>query len=261
MFLVLAMDLLGNYSSDEQDDDAIEHATDRPIKERTLPGRVRLVTSCTEDDLFIRKVPHTPGNWASHVFVKVSLCHVGSARKSVARFCSRLENAGWTGTVLSHEANLHLSLSRPFFLQLSSIESFVRSLKKSLMHEHSTKLLVTGETLLVNDERTRSFWCWKLTENPSITRILKHVDKVLTDYKQDPYYEAPEFHVSLASLAGNVQDLFPSQRHANEADRVASADSADEEEDADSNVPLILSVDHVYCTFGTTKTYRIDLDP
>jgi hypothetical protein len=100
-----------------------------------------------------------------------------------------------------------------------------------------------------------------LTENSSITRILKHVDNVLRDYKKEPYYEEPEFHVSLASLAGNVQDLFPLQRHASEADRVASGDSTDEEEDADSDVPLILSVDHVYCTFGTTKAYRIDLNP
>jgi hypothetical protein len=114
--------------------------------------------------------------------------------------------------------------------------------------------------LLVNDEKTRSFWCWKLTENPSIQRILKHVDNVLTDYKQDPYYESPEFHVSIASLAGNVQDLFHLQRQADEGDKVVP-DSTDEDEDDDSDVPLILSINHVYCTFGTTKTCKIDLNP
>jgi hypothetical protein len=121
--------------------------------------------------------------------------------------------------------------------------------------------MVAGEKLLVNDETTRSFWCWKLIENPSITRILKHVDNVLTDYEQDPYYESPEFHVSLASLAGNVHDLFYLQQQIDKGNKVASDSTEKDEDDDDNDVPLILSVDHVYCTFGTTKTYKIDLNP
>ena len=259
------MDLLGSYSSDEKDDDAPTNDTSK--KRRTSPGRVRLVTSTEEKDLFVRTIPHTRGNWAGHVFVKVSPCHNRSAQQSVSDFCVCLENAGWEGTVFSHESNLHLSLSRPFFLQLSSISSFVNSLKEKLTHEHATRLVVTGEKLLVNDEGTRSFWCWIVRANPSIHRILNHINKVLVDYQQSPYYESPEFHVSVASLAGNVQALLDSPRQRdimiNEAslDNTHNGDGDDDDDDDNSGGPLMLTIDHIYCTFGTTKTYRIDLSP
>ena len=255
------MDLLGSYSSDEEDDDAPANDI---AKQRTSPGRVRLVTSMEDKDPFVRTIPHTRGNWAGHVFVKVSPCHNRSAQQSVTDFCARLEKAGWTGTVLSHESNLHLSLSRPFFLQLSSISSFVNSLKERLTHEHVTSLVVMGEKLLVNEDGTRSFWCWKLRANLSIHRILNHINKVLVDYQQPPYYESPEFHVSVASLAGNVKALLDSQRrevihNASSVNTHKDDGVGDNSDDDNSDGPLILTIDHVYCTFGTTKTYRIDL--
>lgn len=262
------MDLLGEYSSDEDKDDS--------AAKETTPGHVKLIdsTEAEPSDLFVREVPHTRGNWAGHVFIEIpSSSFRRRANTSVAAFCSRLEQAGWTGTVLSQTSNLHLSLSRPFFLQQSSIESFVQSLRQRLSFERRTELAVKGEKLLVNDSGTRSFWCWSLTSNPSVKRILSSVDGVLREYKQTTYYESPEFHVSLGSLPGNVQELL--ERHArsmeacqDSTDRHELASGAhDEEGDSssdDGNIasnegPLIISIDHIHITFGTTKSFRIDL--
>ena len=267
------MDLLRDYSSSSSDE---EHTfgPNKPTNEEdhvaspeeTTLGHVRLIDSSNEaNDLFVREVPHTRGNWAGHVF-----CQAPSfgrrASASVTAFCSRLQEAGYTGTVLSHSHNLHLSLSRPFFLQESSIESFVNSLQQRLSLERTTQLVVTGEKLLVNDSGTRSFWCWSLSANPSIRRILNHVDEVMQEYKQDTFYESPEFHVSLASLPGNVTNLL--KRHSRqEKEKVAhtatevdgSSGSSDNEDDG--NVPAIVTIDHIYITFGTTKHYRIGLKP
>jgi len=259
------MDLLGEYSSDEDESEHTQEENTAATK-GTSRGHVQLLNSTTEleaTDLFVREVPHTRGNWAGHVFVEIP-SFGRRAHTAVKAFCSRLEEAGWTGTVLSHTSKLHLSLSRPFFLQQSSIGSFVSSLQNRLSNERRATLVVTGEKLLVNDNGTRSFWCWSLSANPSIRRILSHVDDVLREYQQSTYYESPEFHVSLASLPGNVAELL--RRHPQgeaEASQdtsqefTSSSDSSDGEVDGDN--PLIVTVDHVHVTFGTTKSFRIDL--
>lgn len=274
------MDLLGEYTSDASSSDgesnyeAAPYAGTSLSPAKTTPGHVRLIDSSSEEaaDLFVRDVPHTRGNWAGHVFCKIPLLLECRASKSVKAFCSRLQQAGWTGSVLSHTSNLHVSLSRPFFLQQSSIESFVNALRQRLSLERSTVLRVTGEKLLVNDSGTRSFWCWSLSSTPSMHRILNQVDDVLREYQQATYYESPEFHVSLASLPGNIADLL--DRHAPQEvaetvqttveDDALGEDSKDvlsEDSNDDDVEPVIVSIDHVFISFGTTKKIRIDLKP
>jgi hypothetical protein len=271
------MDLLGDYSSDTEsepthncDNTAGDGAMSNPCK-TAKRGRVELIESSETkevSDIFIREVPHTRGNWSGHVFVKIP-SFGRSARCAVQAFCSCLEEAGWSGTVLSHASNLHLSLSRPFFLQQSSIEALVRSLEQRLTHERSTQLVVTGEKLLVNDSRTRSFWCWSLSSNSSIRRIICHVDTVLREYQQPTYYESPEFHVSLASLPGNVEEILRRHQHlgdidashgtTQEATNDNGSDDKDDDEDSTSDGPLVVTIEHVHVTFGTMKSFRIDL--
>lgn len=268
------MDLLGEYSSDEDAGKSTQQTlTGAAITPKeTTRGHVKLIdsTEAKATDLFEREVPHTRGNWTGHVFVDMPSSFWRRANTSVASFCSCLEEAGWKGTVLSHTANLHLSLSRPFFLQQSSIESFVHSLQQQLSLERSTKLVVKGEKLLINDNGTRSFWCWSLASNLFIQRITDCVDGVLRDYNQKTYYESPEFHVSLASLPGNVEEIL--KRHAatkearqgaaegNDSRSGCSDEYKDEDGGDESNYgPIIISVDHINVAFGTTKSFRIDL--
>lgn len=273
MIAYFSMELVREYSSDEDDArQATQPASraaaliDDDAPKKTARRKVTLMdsTQAKGSDLFVREIPHSRGNWAGHVFVQIPSSFRRRANLSVAYFCSCLENAGWTGTVISHTSNLHLSLSRPFFLQQSSIDSFVHSLQQRLSLERGTNLLVKGEKLLVNDNGTRSFWCWSLTSNPCVQRILECVNQVMLEYKQSTYYEAPEFHVSLASLPGNVEQLLLERRVATEGESpdAKEGDTASEDESSDddnTDGPLIVSLDHVDVTFGTTKSFRIDL--
>lgn len=99
--------------------------------------------------------------------------------------------------------------------------------------------------------------------NQQIKRILHHIDHVLTQYQQDSYYESPEFHISLASVKGNLlndidSDQMPKSFHSSLHDGDTDDDDNDDDDDG-VGPPLILTIDHVYCTFGTTKSYKIDL--
>lgn len=265
----MKMDLLGEYSSsseDEREDEKDKHDDEAatPISTKTTAvkvsqGHVKLIDSsnAATSDLFVREIPHTRGNWAGHVFVDISTSD--AATRSVTRFCRLLETVGWSGTVVSSTQNLHLSLSRPFFLQECFIEPFVKALQERLANEQSTRLFVTGETLLVNDSGTRSFWCWDLSNNTILLRILNHVNVVLQHYQQQAYFENPKFHVSVASLAGNVSNLFEQYNDQEKANAATSSSAEIANEDADDSRPVVISVDHVNVTFGTTKSFRINL--
>lgn len=134
----------------------------------------------------------------------------------------------------------HLSLSRTAYLRSHHIDPFVADLRKSLAwatrwawvgwwmdgrvdgrgrewrhnihrtsrHTHSfTVGLDPAFGLLVNDERTRSFLTVGLGHGceERLRRLVSSVDEILTKYKQQTYYADPRFHVSVASLRGDVE--------------------------------------------------------
>jgi hypothetical protein len=125
-------------------------------------------------------------------------------------------------------------------------------LQNRLSLERSTILQVqtdSSEKLLVNDERTRSFWCWPITATAALLRLVSHVDTVLQSYKQPTYYSPPKFHVSVASVVGDVSEVLTKR-----------PEETDEQGDG-SFATVVMSVPCVYCSFGTTKLYKIDLMP
>jgi hypothetical protein len=124
----------------------------------------------------------------------------------------------------------------------------MKQLATRVSAERSTRLLVdTTGVLLVNDEKTRSFYGWRVCPNPSIHRMLRHVDEVLKNYNQPSYYDPPIFHISLASVTGDISKLW--------------AELEDMDEDEGEDETTFTSVSQICCTFGTTKKYTIDLLP
>jgi hypothetical protein len=137
-----------------------------------------------------------------------------------------------------------VSFSRPFFLQLASIESFQTELRTALSYERAFTAQIDKEILLSNDEETRSFFGWKLDSSPGLVRLVREIDAVMIKYKQKQYYNPPIFHISLASIHGKV----PAQ--------VASLlGQLVKDGDFDSLVHLR----KLSCTFGTTKRFEIAL--
>jgi hypothetical protein len=126
---------------------------------------------------------------------------------------------------------------------------------------------------LVNDDKTRSFWSWKVQPAAALIKIVSHVDGILQDYNQPKYYEPPVFHISLASFNGDLTDLSlavgqpdistpPSDDENNQIhpSKNSKNDASDAESSDDDDNPLVV-VDQVVCQFGTTKTYTISLLP
>ena len=282
------MDLLTGSGSDESDDctrtvkvqqrgaSSTEKESWRRPKKRQREGTVEINWNPRhEEALFVRTTPHIRGNWAGHVFVKVDIEQGGNdcddedeeetskldamVRRSLGRLRQSLEDCGWSGTIHPHlnpcdvHKGLHISLSRPFFLQLASIPSFVATLKEKLSLEQSTTLTVLKEEMiLTNDEGTRSFWCWSVSSTPTILRILSHVDCVMQQYNQPVYYKPPRLHVSVGSIRGRVPDL--SQR-----DDASTGESNSSDDDDDDDDRFVFVVDCIHCSFGTTKSYVFHL--
>jgi len=224
-------------------------------------------------NFFVRSVPHIPGNWAGHVFCPLPLLSLdcGSTtggwnyemNASLLRFQKLLQQRQQQqqktikGPIVSHIPTttggtnnpfaVHLSMSRPFVLQLSSIDSFVAQLQRRLQYLPTTTLRVHHhqEKILVNDEHTRSFWTWPIDSNGMLMAILREINAVLKLYRQPVYYDPPLFHASLASVADDLSSL--------------ATTSSNEDDSNGNNGCLYFAVDQIHCTFGTTKHYTIDL--
>jgi hypothetical protein len=253
------MDLLGLIDSD--DDHNKDQKESRKRSKLLKSGKqikrgsvTILPSSQAPADLFVRSVPHKQGHWSGHVRVPIdfsssvkSLIDDDLIDLTVRGFQKRLELSGVTGTLIRHES-IHFSLSKYFSLQLGSIESFVKNLSTRLSMERSITLVVdTSGILLVNDEKTRSFYGWRVRPTPSLLRILKHVDDTLLNYNQPTYYEPPIFHISIASISGDVSS---------QLNQSSEGDSGSENDDGG---PAALKLNEVQCRFGTTKQYSIQL--
>jgi len=185
------------------------------------------------------------------------------------------------------EEELHISLSRPFYLQAANLEPFVQCLGTKLSQAAVPPFALSlpglnydGDSppcsLLHNDERTRSFAVQPVVAAPpsALREIVRHVDSCLALYRQPPYYDPPVFHVSLASFVPAVAPA-----HEEAAVRLAacwknsgsrgtnndesslplggendSASSGEEEDDDGQHF-----ITEIYCKFGTTKVYTIPL--
>jgi hypothetical protein len=178
---------------------------------------------------------------------------------------------------------------------LAFIESLVQKLTQRLAGEMSTRVFIESREvqqqqqqpvacILVNDDKTRSFWCWKVQSNPILLRILNHVDACLQEYDQPVYYDPPQFHVSIASFDGDLSSLIPfvdtfwknrakmdmtsttitngnDKQGQEQVEEEDTGNDDDDDDDDDSNTwdCRLIKVDRLVCTFGTTKTYTIPL--
>ena len=224
----------------------------------TSPGVVKIIcASEASPDLFTRSIPHRPGHWSGHIYVPICWSSETSSdvRKSIRKFQKILQHKHYSGTIVRHD-KLHLSLSKPFSLQISQIDSFVDQLAKKMRYVNSTTLYVDNSTsnILVNDEKTRSFWGWKVQSNSTLKHILENIDSLLKSYNQPTYYSPPIFHISLASIAANF-----TVSYLNDENSDFSSSSSDEASSDDDEGTSSIPVNQIDCTFGTTKSYVIRL--
>lgn len=266
------MDLLDDYSDGDCDSEQEtsqketlkrDSPSNHPITSSKKPkrGNVALILphELSVKELFERKQPHVQGNWAGHVFITIPndiSAFLASRQQQVADIWKdRLEVDGWTGPMLLHRkqigtdgktlGDVHVSLSRPFYLQRGSIDSFVHSLRERLKYkEKGWFRLDCGQTkLLTNDECTRTFLVWNIRDTEGIlTALVNDVDAVLERYGAAPYYRPAHFHASVASIPGTCSTVDIHSRTFDEKDQ-----------------RLVIPVMDVHCTFGTTEEFVIPL--
>lgn len=308
------MDLIALIEDSSTDDDDNEEEDDTQTtgaerKKFRRTGTTDVIKSsnakqCSE--LFLRSVPHRKGHWAGHIQIKIPMTASSPSslqswkKHSVERFRHLLERNGVSGTIVQHDV-LYISLSKFFSLQLSQIDSFTSRLADLVRHEHSTHLYIdptaSDDTdgingiVLMNEEKTRSFWCWKVHANATLRRLVTHVDTVLKMYNQPTYYEAARFHVSVASFPGNIRQKlndtdtgtgtgigtctgnnnnpiskdFGALEKATKLNSTSSCCLADgNESEASSSLSsldenIIVPVTELLCTFGKTKKFILQL--
>jgi hypothetical protein len=233
------------------------------------PDDTRLNESVT--GLFTRTVPHRVGNWAGHVFLDVTstLRNPSDPDDQIGAFAERcrrvLQDFEQSGVLVAPHptASFHVSLARPFYVHIACIDSFVRQLRIRLESriadafrgENNRTALIpivsSKPVVLVNEEKTRSFFAWSVVSNHILRELVKVVDEVMDLYRLSHYYDPPTFHVSVASFPGDLSMI-----------RERLEDTLRLDSGCDRTRPGILyhRVASVHCTFGTTKAFQIPLD-
>ena len=176
---------------------------------------------------------------------------------------------------------LHVSLSRPFFLPLPSIDTYVSDLRLRLPHYRPFPLTLDMNEafVLTNDDRTRSFLCLPVMGpgRDSAVKLIREVDASMERFGLPIYYKEARLHVSIASVAGDVTNLLAGKYGIQ--DTPGSRDSGGNMKGICLNrrcseekieVPrqgsvlvvcesVTFMVKKILCTFGTTKQFVITL--
>lgn len=165
----------------------------------------------------------------------------------------------------SDEANngsnipLHISISRPFYLQQHSISSFVEQVRKVLASYSpmAIALDVNNPEILVNDERTRSFLTVPAAQasmgDAPIVRMIRAIDPVMKRFGHSPYYEEAKAHTSIASVSGDVRGLLAGTPYC--GDRVGCSSGVSR---PTQNITFM--VDRIMLIFGATNEHCIFLE-
>ncbi|XP_061533318.1 U6 snRNA phosphodiesterase 1 isoform X2 [Phycodurus eques] len=143
------------------------------------------VDTQAEDSSFhdgrIRSFKHERGNWATYVYFPYKPEEEFGELMEVL-----LSTAAAFGVVLTAQEEFHLSLSQTVVLRHHWIQPFIQGLKAGLVPYKRTFLgmeVATGHAELLN--------------------VVRVVDRTLTDYHLDTFYQDPSFHVSLAWCVGD----------------------------------------------------------
>lgn len=216
-----ALDSLKDYgsnsseSSDENTEDIQESSEKKEtcIKVPALPSAILSMFETKEDihnDAQLhqgrqRSFPHVPGNWATYVFVEVSIF------EEVASLISDLLDCLPKEIMVEPSQSLHISLSKTVTLQYHWIEPFTSDLKEQLLATvPKFTCFLEGVKFYSNDEKTRSFMALTIGKGRSqLQSVVSVVDKCLQEFSLPTFYEEGCFHTSIAWFLGDFRDVLP----------------------------------------------------
>lgn len=154
--------------------------------------------------------------------------------------------------------HLHISLSKPFYLQKQSVDSFLGDLKQRIKKTQMQFTLEISNTLeiLHNDDCSRSFLTVPIHSSTSSHRdntgnLLDSINTIVDKYGGGKYYTTPKFHVSIASWIYQPSIVEQMQESLN---RLYSS------RQNNSMLDMILLVRDICCDIGTTEKHVISFN-
>ncbi len=182
---------------------------------------------------------------------------------------SESENEGEVNDDKNDESGLrplHISLSRPFYMQHQSIEPFISDMRERvrIQQQHPLSFSISARVskceILTNDEKTRSFLTVPLTSDKHagsgstamIQKLVTIVDGTLLKFGHKGYYPDPKFHISIASWAYDERLVDMSLR-LNEL----PPDNDDDDDDNDKVHDFSFCISGIHCIFGNAEEHHI----
>ena len=200
-----------------------------------------------------------------------------------------------SSTQSEHYHSLHMSLSRPFYLQEQSMPSFLADLKKILavkvpnpisvripitftnnnisftaLDMVTSSAIIHNAEILSNEEKTRSFLTIPLhtvemvssrsqtgTPNVGIPYIVSIIDSIMVKYGHDAYYQDPRYHISIASWHYCEEILEKWQDHCQQCNRSMISGGEEGVSACTPDSLLTIAVRGMHCDFGTIEKHYI----
>ncbi|KAM9854633.1 U6 snRNA phosphodiesterase 1 isoform 2-T3 [Aulostomus maculatus] len=148
----------------------------------------------------VRSFKHERGNWATYVYLPY---HPEEEFGDLME--ELLSAAAACDVVLTRQEEFHLSLSQTVVLRHHWIQPFTQSLKAGLLHCKRFGCLAGRLKIYCNAERTRTFLGMEVvTGHAQLLDLVRVVDRTMTEFHLDTFYEDPSFHVSLAWCVGDL---------------------------------------------------------
>ncbi|XP_054287241.1 U6 snRNA phosphodiesterase 1 [Macrosteles quadrilineatus] len=149
----------------------------------------------------IRSFPHERGNWSTYVFVPYD------PGEGFEELVDGLTLVGQqAGIELKTIQETHISLTRTVVLLHHWIESFVSSVRLAISHFPRFTLILGPPAVYCNEERTRTFLGLKVESGSKHLCDMAHaLDGCLAEFRLPPFYEDPQFHMSVLWVVGDAQ--------------------------------------------------------
>ncbi|KAF9583255.1 poly(U)-specific 3'-to-5' RNA exonuclease [Lunasporangiospora selenospora] len=103
---------------------------------------------------------------------------------------------------------LHVSLSRPLYLQELHLGRFTSDVKEAFKNKRRFNMSFSGIQRFANEENTRSFLSLRVgSGHAEVENLLTEMDSIAERYSQPKFYDHPQFHASFAwALGGDTLD-------------------------------------------------------
>lgn len=220
------MDYIAEYSSDSAEDERYAPVSTSPRETDTVSCHADSeATTATKNvgktDVHqgrTRSFPHVEGQYATHVFLEISMPDSEHVRKAYNAFQSHLSThmgpearmhpieSGTRALIKRETMCLHVSLSKTVPITSVQMESLLRELKAAFRKKKRALHLRIGGAakVLVNEDGTRTFVALHVTDpGGMVENMIESVSHVFIRHGLPKYYDSPDIHVSIAWCLGN----------------------------------------------------------